>query len=425
LRVLLVAEHASAAFGGEALVPFQYFRQLRALGVDVHMLVHERTRAELMAAFPDDADRLHFVPDSAINVWCHKLSPFLPDRLAVFTLGALSHLDTQIRQRRSAKALIAGHRFDLVHESIPVSPKLPSMMFGLAAPVIIGPMNGGMSYPASYETAGPVERLVIPLLQLTAVFWNAIIPGKRTAAALLVANGRTLAALPRNLKQQNILTVAENGVDLDVFWPDTTRAPRAEAHIIYVGRLVDVKRVDLLLAACATLKDRLRFKLDLVGDGPLRQALEGQVRALALTSQVQFHGRLPQSVAAEMVRKADLMVLPSMHECGGAVVLEAMASGVPVVAARWGGPADYIDDDTGILIPPGTPDSFARELTAAILRLAEDPQLRDAMGKAGRRRIESHYDWRVKAKALVEIYRDVVGRKSSGMEAVAPEAAAP
>ena len=66
----------------------------------------------------------------------------MPDRLGVFTLGAASHLDTQIRQRRKALALVKALRFDLIHEPIPVSPKIPSIMFGLGVPVIIGPMNG-------------------------------------------------------------------------------------------------------------------------------------------------------------------------------------------------------------------------------------------------------------------------------------------
>src|SRR5262245_37758369 len=94
LKILLVAEHASAAFGGEALIPFQYFKRLREIGVDVHLLVHVRTQEELRAAFSDNLERLHFVSDSVVNIWCHKIGRLMPDRLAVFTLGALSHLDT-------------------------------------------------------------------------------------------------------------------------------------------------------------------------------------------------------------------------------------------------------------------------------------------------------------------------------------------
>src|SRR5262245_39899768 len=112
LKILLVAEHASATFGGEALIPFQYFKRMREMDVDVHLLVHERTQNELRAAFPNDLERLHFVADSSVNVWCHKIGTLMPDRLAVFTLGAISHLETQIRQRRLARSLVGTHRFD-------------------------------------------------------------------------------------------------------------------------------------------------------------------------------------------------------------------------------------------------------------------------------------------------------------------------
>jgi glycosyltransferase involved in cell wall biosynthesis len=107
------------------------------------------------------------------------------------------------------------------------------------------------------------------------------------------------------------------------------------------------------------------------------------------------------------------MVLPSMEECGGAVVLEAMASGVPVIAAKWGGPADYITEDTGILIPPATPDAFVEELAKAILWMAENPERRARMGEAGHQRAVALYDWRVKADALLKIYNDVLGSNAA------------
>jgi glycosyltransferase involved in cell wall biosynthesis len=120
---------------------------------------------------------------------------------------------------------------------------------------------------------------------------------------------------------------------------------------------------------------------------------------------------LPQAVAAELLKDSDVMVLPSMRECGGAVVLEAMASGVPVIATDWGGPADYITGDTGILIPPGTPERFTDELADAIKWLAANPKASVEMGEAGKRRARSFYDWHVKAKALLNIYDDVVNHK--------------
>jgi glycosyltransferase involved in cell wall biosynthesis len=408
LRILLVAEHASAAFGGEALIPFQYFKHLREMNVDVHLVVHERTRKELEESFSEGRDRLHFVSDSRLNILCYKIGRRMPDRLAVFTVGTISHFDTQIRQRRLVRRLLQSHGFDVIHEPIPVSPKLPSMLFGLSVPVIIGPMNGGMDYPPNYRTDSPIERLLVFALRCSAAFWNTVLPGKRHAARLLVANQRTFQALPAALRRKAVAELIENGVDAHLFRPQSGSGKGDNFQIIYVGRLVDWKRVDLLIAACAGLPDKIDFDLNIVGDGVLRGSLEEQVERLSLTDHVRFHGRLSQSAAADLLRRADVMVLPSMRECGGAVVLEAMASGIPVIATEWGGPIDYITRDTGILIPPATPETFVEELGKALIRLAKNPQERDQMGKAGRQRALTVFDWRAKAKTLLEIYQGVM-----------------
>jgi glycosyltransferase involved in cell wall biosynthesis len=418
IRPLIVADHASARFGGEALIPFQYFKYLRRINIDVHLLVHERTRGELCDAFPNDIERLHFVADSRINIWCSKLGRFLPDRIAVFTLGTISHFDTQLRQRRMAKTLVREFRFDLVHEPIPVSPKLPSMMFGLGVPVIIGPVNGGMDYPPNYNTAGRFEHAFISILRWTAEFWNEVLPGKRDAALILVSNKRSFNALPKNVRLRKVKEFVENGVDLDRFCVGSVGTRRENIDIIYVGRLIDVKRVDLLIDACVHLVGKVNFRIHIVGDGPLRGALEDQVRQMSLNSHVQFHGFLPQAEAAELLRGSDVMVLPSMRECGGAVVLEAMASGIPVIAVKWGGPADYIVDDTGVLIPPGKPNEFVGRLADTILWIAKNPEARADMGRAGRERVRQFYDWRVKVETLLKIYQEVVRDTSAEVEAI-------
>ena len=141
----------------------------------------------------------------------------------------------------------------MVHEPIPVSPKQPSVMFGVGAPVIIGPMNGGMDYPPHYNLAGRLERAIVSVLRWTSTLWNRIIPGKRRAALLLIANKRTFDALPFYTRPVKVIEFAENGVDLDRFQIGQVPAATEDFRIIYVGRLVDWKRVDLLLSACALL----------------------------------------------------------------------------------------------------------------------------------------------------------------------------
>src|SRR5437660_280547 len=142
MRVLMVASNASSRFGGEAFIPFNYFRLLRARKMDVRLVVHARNRPELTAQFPKDLDRLFFVEDTLLHKVLFRFSRFLPRRLADATTGLIIHLSTQFAQRRLIRQLVRDHGIDVVHEPIPVSPKTPSLMWGLGSAVVIGPLNG-------------------------------------------------------------------------------------------------------------------------------------------------------------------------------------------------------------------------------------------------------------------------------------------
>jgi glycosyltransferase involved in cell wall biosynthesis len=98
------------------------------------------------------------------------------------------------------------------------------------------------------------------------------------------------------------------------------------------------------------------------------------------------------------------MVLPSLLECGGAVVLEAMACGTPVIATKWGGPADYVDSASGILIEPASKESLVEGLTDAMRKLAWSYELRQNMGSAGQSRVRQYFDWERKVDQMIEIY---------------------
>jgi len=122
---------------------------------------------------------------------------------------------------------------------------------------------------------------------------------------------------------------------------------------------------------------------------------------------VAFRGWMSQTKCAELVRQCDALVLPSLAECGGAVVLEAMAMEVAVIATSWGGPADYLDASCGILVEPTSKEAFIDNLANALIRLANEPQKRIEMGKSGRRKVLAEFDWEAKADVILEIYGNV------------------
>lgn len=136
---------------------------------------------------------------------------------------------------------------------------------------------------------------------------------------------------------------------------------RAARVVLFVGNLVPVKAVDVLLTAWDMLRDR-RARLLIVGDGVERAALQAQAaKALGVT----FLGALPQGEVARWIGAADVLVLPSRSEGTPNVVVEALASGVPVVASRVGGIGELVTDGSnGILVEPGEASALAARGTA-------------------------------------------------------------
>jgi glycosyltransferase involved in cell wall biosynthesis len=418
MRICIVAEHASYKFGGEAVLPLHYFAGLRRRGIEAWLVVHSRTRAELESALPAERERMRFIPDAWFHKLLFRLSGFLPRRISEASLGLLSQLATQSLARKIVRELIATEGVDLVHQPIPVSPRFPSLMTGMGVPVIIGPMNGGMEYPAAFRHAeSAFSRVAISFGRRLSDFFNSLLPGKKRADVLLVANDRTRLALPSGVRGR-VIELVENGVQLGT-WAASKHAANStgRARFVFLGRLVDWKALDVAIEALSRVP---QAQLTVIGDGPMREPWRQAAKRLGLADRVEFTGFLPQAECAPRLCDALALVLPSIYECGGAVVLEAMACGLPVIATKWGGPADYLDASCGFLIEPTSREAMVEGFAAAMARLIAEPQLRDQLGANGRERIEEHFDWEKKIDRILEIYGELLPAATPAYAEIAP-----
>ena len=216
MRIILVADHASIDFGGEAALPCHYFRVLLARNSDVHLVVHERSRVFLTKHFQEAEGRIHYVNDNCLHRFLHLFQAKLSTRIAYLSFSFLLYLLTQVYQKRIVRRLVIPQK-TIVHQVIPVSPKVPSLMCNIGAPVVFGPLNGGMCYPnafAHYESR--FLSWFNYLGRRFSGFFNRLLPGKLKAAMLLVSNQRTHDALPKGL-QGEVKLLVDNGVDLSVW----------------------------------------------------------------------------------------------------------------------------------------------------------------------------------------------------------------
>ena len=178
-----------------------------------------------------------------------------------------------------------------------------------------------------------------------------------------------------------------NGIDTSLF---CIAGPRLGESGVTVARLSPEKDIGCLLRAMAIIRGAYpSFSLEIAGDGICMDELRAMARELGLGHQVRFLGQV-RNVRAVM-EGAAIFILPSLTEGVSLTLLEAMASGLPVVATRVGGtPEVVVEGETGLLVPPSSPD----ELAQAILNLLQDSELRRQMGEKARQRIKQHFDIR-------------------------------
>jgi len=145
---------------------------------------------------------------------------------------------------------------------------------------------------------------------------------------------------------------------------------------------------------------RLRWLQDTTYRGLLQRMVKGE-----MASRVRFVGYVPNEDLAHWYREADLVVLPSLYETFGIPLIEAMASGTPVLASRTGGIPEIIEDTrTGLLVEPGNVEQLAKGMS----RLLRDSALRRQMGQVGRKRVAEKFSWEKTAETLARYYLDLV-----------------
>jgi glycosyltransferase involved in cell wall biosynthesis len=187
--------------------------------------------------------------------------------------------------------------------------------------------------------------------------------------------------------------------------PDDT-LPKDVVTVGFVGRLVDQKGCDDLITSVAALAaEGPPVHLIVVGDGPLRPAVEARVRDLGLVGSVEFLGF--RSDATALMAAMDIVVVPSLFEPFGIVALEAMIQSRPVVASAVGGLTETVEDGvTGRLVPPGNPQRLAE----ALRDLVRSPATRIRMGQAGRKRVLDRFSPSRTIAAYSKIYEELTTR---------------
>ena len=305
--------------------------------------------------------------------------------------------------------------FDLSHHVTFVKYSHPSFLSLLPIPLIWGPVDGGEFAPISFwqdfswngkidEIARRWDRWIgeqNPLVRLTA---------KKSAVVCSTTNDTAQRLYQMGASHVHILP--ESGLSAE----DIKHLNQYEianepiVRFISMGRLLHWKGFHLGMRAFAQA-NLLNTEYWIVGDGPEWHQLQTLASDLGIAKKVKFWGRLPREKALDLLRDCHVLVHPSLHDSGGWVCMEAMAAGRPVICLDLGGPAVQVTDTTGFKIAADEPYQAVRDLAAAMIHLVQNPELRIAMGQAGRKLVNENYSWQVVGERLNQLYLEVANKK--------------
>jgi glycosyltransferase involved in cell wall biosynthesis len=286
--------------------------------------------------------------------------------------------------------------------------RYPCPVRGLGIPYLIGPVGGSLESPPAFAAEEGTAPWYVGLRRLDAlrIRFDPALRDTYEQASCVLGIAPYVKDFLSGTAIRRFEVMSETGIS-ELPAP-AVRAGREDAtlRLLFVGRLVRTKGARDAIRAVSLIRD-IPVVLDIVGDGPDRAACEALTAGLGLSSRVRFHGRLPREQVAGFYRAADVFVFPSYREPGGNVVFEAMAHGLPLLVSDIGGPGNVVDESCGIRLHPVAPAEYARDLAAAITRLA-DPRLRGLLGDGARARAAEVALWDSKVQHAEAIYAEVL-----------------
>jgi glycosyltransferase involved in cell wall biosynthesis len=281
-------------------------------------------------------------------------------------------------------------RWDVIH-AIGAGPQAAYLAF--VAPVVGTPLVFTAQGELTFDADDAFRRSLTLRVALRRML--------RRARAVTACSAYVLRSLDAFACTDARADIVPNGVDPGDFAP---RDPKFRGtYVLGIGRLVPQKGFDTLLEAFARAELEA-LELRIAGDGIERERLEARAQTLQLGGRVRFLGSVDRAEVARLVRDAAVFAFPSRGEPFGIALLEAMAGGVPAVAAAAGGIPELVrDGENALLVPPDDPDALAR----ALERVADDEHLRARLSEGGRATARG-LNWAHIAERYEAIYHRVV-----------------
>jgi glycosyltransferase involved in cell wall biosynthesis len=313
-----------------------------------------------------------------------------------------------------ARRLHREFNFDLSHHVTFVKYWTPSFIALLPIPLIWGPVGGAETTPKALKETFSLRGKTYELTRELARWFGERDPFVRLTARrsrVALATTPETAGRLKQLGSRRVQVIPQVALRED----ERTRLSTLPVYnskpfrFVSVGNLIHWKGFHFGLMAFAKMQKYFpETEYWVIGDGPERRNLERLVYKLGISEKIIFFGRIDRRHVFEKLACCNVLVHPSLHDSGGFVCLEAMATGLSIICLNIGGPAMQVTEDTGFRISVSTPEQLVNDLADAMMKLASDQDLSIQMGRLARRRVEENYSWEKKGDIINQIYQEVI-----------------
>lgn len=320
---------------------------------------------------------------------------------------------------RYVPKLVKEEKIDLIHSHTAHMPDILLSSKNLNLPIVTtihttirgqrqGTKSSGMNF-SELEFSEKMTFLAYPFLRLVEDFYFV-----KDRYYITASNWMKEQIIKEYPKLGGKIFVIHNAVNTELFSPDYSNHDSCIIKddrniVLFVGRLIALKGFNILIhAAVKVLKERKNIIFLFLGPGDPTSYLK-EVDMRILESGFKFLGYVSYGDIAKYYRCADIFVLPSFSENLPMTLLEAMASGVPVIASKVGGIPEVVENyKEGILIPPGS----VNDLVDSILHLIDNPDLRRRMGRNAREKVEDKFNWDIAIRKTLKAYENVLSNRA-------------
>jgi glycosyltransferase involved in cell wall biosynthesis len=318
----------------------------------------------------------------------------------------------------AARKLHKAQNFDLFHHITYANDWAASYIGALLpVPYVRGPGGGAHRTPKGFEQeytlGGRIWEKVRSLGQWFLRRDPFYVLGQRRSSSILVCNMASLAAVPRNWSSKAHLFPVTGVTSADLAQPALPNAKNSIFRVLSAGSLIRVKGFSLAIKAFKEFSDQYPdTEFNIIGSGPEEPRLKSLIERSGLQKKVHLLPHMPRVELLSNMEAHDVFLFPSLRDGGGAVVIEAMAAGKPVVCLDTGGPGMHIEEKWGFKIVPSSPIAVVHELASALGRLYNEQELRHRMGQEARQRAQDFYHWDRLGEQLMEIYDETLSTRS-------------